>query len=95
MTLTIKGLFATLSIMAQYIECIYAEFHYAECRYAVYHIQLEMAQLLNEPFKLWKNVFYMTEAEISWRQDIQHNSSQHNDTHHEGFICDTQHNDTI
>ncbi len=44
MTLTMKGLFATLSIMTQYKECIYAEFRYAECRYAEYRIQLEMAQ---------------------------------------------------
>jgi hypothetical protein len=43
-TIGIKGLFVTLSIMAQYIECIYAECRYAECHYAEYRIQLEMAQ---------------------------------------------------
>jgi hypothetical protein len=29
------------------------------------------------------------------RHDPQHNGAQHNDTQHEGLICDIQHNDTL
>jgi hypothetical protein len=32
---------------------------------------------------------------VTWRHDIEHNYSQHDDIKHKVLICDTQHNDTL